>query len=322
MQRTLPGEGADGLFSESWFPLCLSTDVKKGQVIGRDFLDGRVAIFRGQDGVASVVSAYCPHLGADLSCGDVVENNVRCAFHHWQFNGEGNCMKTGVGDPAPRAARLFRFPVRERWGVIFAFNGREASWELPSFSYPDEALHIVVKTFPLIACDPWVICCNTPDVQHIKVLHNIKLDDEGPSGVAYTDHSMSYGFKGWHTDGNPVDWDVSIHGTSLFLQEGKFNGTWFGVTTPLGLPAPGQTLVYMVAASHIGDGSPEARAAAAAATEMFAEMEARIFFEDAPILQRVRFRPGTLTRHDERLAKFFDYLRDYPRSHHSAEFIK
>lgn len=320
--RDLPAEGEAGLFSESWFPVCLSSDVGPGQVIGRDFLDGRIVIFRGTDGRAQVLSGYCPHLGAELSCGNVIENRIRCAFHHWEYDGEGRCVRTGVGDPPPKQARLFHFPVRERWGLIFAFNGKQATWELPDFQYPDEQLYFDVQTFPEVSCDPWVICCNTPDVQHIKALHRVTLDDEGAGATDYTPHSMTYPLRGVHAEGSPLDFTVAIHGTSLFLQQGELNGTWFGVTTPLGLPRPGRSNVYMVTAVHLGDGSPEARARAVATAQALARFEASVFFEDLPVLQRLRFRPGTLTRHDQRLAQFFQYLRRFPRSHHSADFIK
>ena len=96
------------------FTVCLSTDVKRNQVIGRDFLDGRIAIYRDGDSEAlPQVSAYCPHLGWDLSCGHVIDGRLRCPFHHWQFDGSGRFIRTGTDDPVPRAARLFSFPVQE-----------------------------------------------------------------------------------------------------------------------------------------------------------------------------------------------------------------
>src|SRR5258708_5020360 len=104
LSNPVPFEGENGLFSESWCPICLSTDIPKGGVVGVPFLDGRVVAFRGEDGIARVMSAYCPHMGADLSMGKVVGNNIQCKFHKWEMNGEGWCVKTGVGDPAPRKA--------------------------------------------------------------------------------------------------------------------------------------------------------------------------------------------------------------------------
>ena len=132
-QRSLPGDGEDGRYYQSWYPLALSSEVGIGEVVGREFLGGRVAVFRTMDGKAAVVSAFCPHLGADLSIGKVVGEHLRCAFHHWEFNGVGRCVKTGIGDPPPKTARLFRFPVAERFGIIWAFNGYEPLFDLPEF---------------------------------------------------------------------------------------------------------------------------------------------------------------------------------------------
>jgi phenylpropionate dioxygenase-like ring-hydroxylating dioxygenase large terminal subunit len=117
-----PAEGENGLFSLTWHPICLSSDVAPGQVKGFDFLDGRIVVMRGEDGVAQVLSAYCLHLGADLCVGNVVGNHLRCPFHHWHYDATGKCVKTAAGDPPPPTARLFRFPTVERYGVIFAFN--------------------------------------------------------------------------------------------------------------------------------------------------------------------------------------------------------
>src|SRR5262245_41367279 len=81
--KRVPNEGEEGLFTQSWFPICLSTDVPPETVKGYDFLDGRVVVYRGVDGRAQVASAYCPHMGADLAVGKMIGNNLRCAFHHW-----------------------------------------------------------------------------------------------------------------------------------------------------------------------------------------------------------------------------------------------
>src|SRR5688572_14597916 len=63
----VPAEGDGGVFSQSWFPICLAEQLAPGQVRGERFLDGKVVVYRTSDGIAHVVSAYCPHVGADLS---------------------------------------------------------------------------------------------------------------------------------------------------------------------------------------------------------------------------------------------------------------
>lgn len=54
------------------------------------------AVFRGLDGKAYVVDAYCPHLGANLAVGGKVVGRscIECPFHGWQFDGEnGKCTR-------------------------------------------------------------------------------------------------------------------------------------------------------------------------------------------------------------------------------------
>lgn len=58
-------------------------------------LGEQVVVFRDQEGKASVLDAYCPHLGANLAVGGrVVGNCIECPFHGWQFRGDnGKCVK-------------------------------------------------------------------------------------------------------------------------------------------------------------------------------------------------------------------------------------
>src|SRR5687767_9960417 len=102
--KPIPKEGEGGLFSKSWFPICMSSELPVGGIYGTSFLDGRVVAYRGEGGEARVVSAYCPHLGADLSSGSVVGENIRCMFHHWEYDPSGACVKIAAGDAPPPGA--------------------------------------------------------------------------------------------------------------------------------------------------------------------------------------------------------------------------
>lgn len=273
---------------------------------------------RGEDGTAQALSAYCPHLGADLAVGEVVNNEVRCAFHHWRYDCSGQCTRTGTGHPAPGAARLFRFPTVEKYGVIYVFNGEKALFDPPEFSIPEDDLLIHTERFETsFPVDPWVICCNTPDIQHIRVVHGISFDDEDPGKNAeWTDHSMVYSFSGTHVDGQAIGFEVGIFGTSIFYQAGEMMGRWFGFIAPMGLPRPGQTDGFLSIAVRRDEPNAEEF------LQSVVEFEKRVVREDADILSTIRFRPGTLTPVDRTLARFLKYLQEYPRAHPSADFIR
>jgi len=44
--------------------------------------------------------------------------------------------------------------------------------------------------------------------------------------------------------------------------------------------------------------------------------------DDMMNMQTIHFRPGTLTRSDLTLGRFFDYMRKFLRAHPSMEFIR
>ncbi|WP_439815033.1 Rieske 2Fe-2S domain-containing protein [Zavarzinia sp. CC-PAN008] len=319
--RPLPAEGENGVFTQSWWPVCLAEEVAAAQVKGFGFLDGRVVVFRTAAGKATVMSAYCPHLGADLAVGEVVDDTVRCAFHHWRYDATGACVATLIGDPPPPRACLFVFPTIEKYGLIWAFNGTEPHYELPDFPVPHADLEF--RTFRIdgsLPVDPWIVCANTPDIQHIKALHGIRFAQEDPHDeVEWTPHSMYYNFTGYHKQGEPIDNRVGIVGTSLYYQHTLFNGQWFGFLAPFGMPSPGETVVYMVVAARRDMGPPEA---VGQFLDFISELETQIVMEDWPIMRTIRFAPAHLTKSDRTLARFFQYMRDYPRAHPSAPFIR
>jgi phenylpropionate dioxygenase-like ring-hydroxylating dioxygenase large terminal subunit len=111
-------------FHRSWFPVGLASDLDNGAVIGVDFLGTRIVAYRGAGGRAVVQSAWCPHLGADLSLGQCVDGEIRCAYHHWRFDAADNCVHIPTGDKIPPGARIFSYPTAEAWWLIWAFKRR------------------------------------------------------------------------------------------------------------------------------------------------------------------------------------------------------
>ena len=319
--KSVPNEGDDGVFTQSWYPICLSSAATTQFVRGFDFLDGRVIVFRDNDGQPHVMSAYCPHLGADLSIGDMVDGQVRCLYHHWRYGPDGRCSGMPSKDPIPGAARLFKFPVQEKYGVLWAYNGLEPHYELPDFPFPDEDLVYRIKVFgEELPVDPWMLCANTPDMQHIRYLHGVEINGDNPHEVVeWTDHSMMYDFEGTHITGDPIRNRIGVVGTTLYYQSTDFAGKWFGFVAPFGLPKPGTSITYLVVCARKDMGSPEE-------VDHFLDqvitMEQRVVLDDIVNMKTIHFQPGTLTRSDLTLSRFFDYMRAFPRAHPSADFIR
>ncbi|MEV6347178.1 Rieske 2Fe-2S domain-containing protein [Actinoplanes sp. NPDC051851] len=90
--------------------------------------------WRDGTGRASVLPRHCPHLGASLALGKVVEGQLRCVFHHWRFDATGACVHIPRMDRLPsHLARRRAYPVLERYGFLWVWYGSEE----PLFPLPE-----------------------------------------------------------------------------------------------------------------------------------------------------------------------------------------
>ncbi|MEH6569504.1 MAG: Rieske 2Fe-2S domain-containing protein [Halioglobus sp.] len=161
-----------------WFGLCYAHELangelKKVRLAGRDLV-----VFRTDSGKAEALDNYCPHLGAPLHQGAVVGETVRCPFHHWQWDGQGNCTAIPYAEKIPPRASTEAIPVME-------INGMIMGWHHPKNEPPHyevqhiEALNgtregwgeIHYQEFTLPTCIQ-EIAENDVDHAHFPYLHN------------------------------------------------------------------------------------------------------------------------------------------------------
>ena len=320
----VPSEGDDGVYTQSWFPICLSSEIEAGKIMGVPFLGGRVIAYRDAEGQARVQSAFCPHIGADLSLGKLVDGNIQCAFHKFEFDTAGRCVKTGIGDPPPRGARLFTFPVCERYGVVWAFNGEEALFDLPRFPYPEEELELEVYIGPSTSSDGWVFVSNACDLQHLVHVHEMQeIDVQGIQDSAVWDEwGFSYNLSGIHGIGCRINWDTAVRGSSLVHQQGTVdNDWWLGILVGFSAPGPREHRALVINSVRRESDSEEAHERAREQLRYVANLSEFTVLQDTNILHTMHFKARSLTRTDRMLAKFLRYLGKYPRANPSAPYI-
>lgn len=131
-------------YPRGWYLAAYSDELKAGEVRPLELFGRDLALFRDGSGRPQLVDAYCPHLGAHLGHGgSVVGDCIRCPFHGWEFNGAtGACERTASGDPPPPKARLERWQLAERHGMILVWfhEDRAAStWDVGELPDYDES---------------------------------------------------------------------------------------------------------------------------------------------------------------------------------------
>ncbi|PRQ08563.1 Rieske 2Fe-2S domain-containing protein [Enhygromyxa salina] len=110
-------------FPDSWYRLAASSDLAAGQIKYVECLGKQIVVYRSEDGRSvSAMSAFCPHLGANLSGGCVKGERLECPFHHWQLCSDGRVGKIPYADKLPARARQETWPIREVYGQIFIYH--------------------------------------------------------------------------------------------------------------------------------------------------------------------------------------------------------
>jgi nitrite reductase/ring-hydroxylating ferredoxin subunit len=142
-------------------------------------LGRRLAAYRTSSGKWAVLDGRCAHLGADLGEGQIVGEDLQCAFHNWRFGPDGRCT-LAPGQPLPPAfARLRSYPTMERHGYLFFFNGPEALFPLPFFEDAAPEEYVAASPLRFFADCPWhLVNANSFDVQHFRAGHGRELRGE------------------------------------------------------------------------------------------------------------------------------------------------
>jgi phenylpropionate dioxygenase-like ring-hydroxylating dioxygenase large terminal subunit len=129
------------MIPNNWYVILESKDVKRKPVsikrLGEDLVLWR-------DGDAQVICAQnrCPHRGAALSLGRVVNGNIECPYHGFQYNNEGQCILVPCNpkdSPIPPRLKIKTFITKEAYGFIWLWWGEKTD-KLPDIPWFDELL--------------------------------------------------------------------------------------------------------------------------------------------------------------------------------------
>lgn len=179
-------------YPNGWYRLCNSSDLSPGQSKLVNYFGKELVIFRGQQlrenekPVVGVLDAYCPHLGANLGIqGKVIGNHLRCVFHHWEFDKDGQCVNIPYSEGSiPSCAKTGNGSTPwicvEKYGMILVWYHSER--EPPSYdpiSIPDldvspqecKYYHYGNFVYEDIRMNIQDFAENSADVQHFQPLH-------------------------------------------------------------------------------------------------------------------------------------------------------
>ncbi len=290
----------------TWYVVALSSEVGAGAVHAGDLFGERIAVYRDRAGLPVVLSARCPHMGADLARGQLVGDDIQCRFHHFRFGRGGACTGVPSGERAPAAARVRSFPAVERWGMVWVWNGDAAVGDPPAIpGFSDADLAQRARRTDLFPVEPWVILGNSFDFQHLRYVHRLRFED--PAEIRWqSDGSVEYAVRFESPEIGSFEQRVRVSGTNTvaYVTTGAVDSMGMFTSTPT---CGGAQSYYLAATPRRGEAS---------------EIEARLAFQesladalladDASAFAGMDFQVGALVAADRHLARWFAHARAFP----------
>ena len=178
--RHLP-KGLDLGLRNYWYPVLQSADLPEGQPISFKTLNEDLVAWRDQQGRPRVVRDKCPHRGAKMSTGRVLEGDLQCAWHGLRFDGEGRCTLIPW---EPTDSSLLKkvgtvgYPAEELGDWIWAYIGEPDKFAPPPLAevVPEELIHpeefIVFRHSIYRSNHNWLQAIDGNDAFHAVMLHS------------------------------------------------------------------------------------------------------------------------------------------------------
>ena len=166
-----PGTPAGNWLRLFWHPAYRSEDVpvgraKPARLLGEDF-----TLYRGEGGQIHAVGFRCAHRGTQMSTGWVEGETIRCFYHGWVYDGNGQCVEQPA-EPEPFCNRIKikSYPVEDYLGIVFIYLGDGDPPPLPRFRGAESATLQVVETadWPFSF---WNSLDNKQDYAHLPFVH-------------------------------------------------------------------------------------------------------------------------------------------------------
>jgi 5,5'-dehydrodivanillate O-demethylase oxygenase subunit len=175
-QLTKVGHGTvmGNLLRQYWHPIASASQLESEPVIEVELLGEELVLFRDRTGRLGLLERGCAHRQTSLGYGIPEENGLRCAYHGWVWDIDGQCLEQ---PSEPEGSTYFErvstqaYSVQELGGLVFAYLGTGAPPHLPRYNVLvwDDVYRETNGS--VVPCNWLQVLENLLDPAHIESLH-------------------------------------------------------------------------------------------------------------------------------------------------------
>ena len=204
-----PGTPIGELLRRYWYPISTSQNLQENPVQSIRLLGENFTLFRDRSCNLGLIGQRCLHRNVDLRLGIPEKDGLRCPYHGWLYDSNGNCIEMPAEINKTTFAsrvKIDSYAVEELGGLIWGYIGPNPAPLLPKWGIfvRENALRQIGTT--VLNCN-WLQCQeNSVDQVHAEYVHGhlglYSMERRGISDPAMKDrfesikrHHLKIGFE-------------------------------------------------------------------------------------------------------------------------------
>lgn len=203
----------------AWYVACTPNEIDD-KPLGRMICGQQMVFYRGPEAKVAALEDFCPHRGAPLSLGRVIEGKLVCGYHGLEMGCDGRPIampgQRVRGFPAIRT-----YPAVERYGFVWVWPGEAAKADpakIHRLAWADDAAWAYGGGQYHIQCDYRLMIDNLMDLTHETYVHSTSIGqkaiDETPS-TTRTEGDEVITSRFMNNISAPPFWKMALRGNHL-----------------------------------------------------------------------------------------------------------
>lgn len=158
-----------------WYLACLPEELEKQNPLKRKIVGKDLVIFKNKKGEIGIIEDRCCHRNVNLSLGYIKDDCIKCAYHGWEYNINGECVHIPSfpeGEQIPKTARVEKYYTTVKHKAIWVWIGDEKikdSTPIPPMVEMDE--YPRVYNYHYLEADLQLVAESLIDAYHINHVH-------------------------------------------------------------------------------------------------------------------------------------------------------
>ncbi|WP_159912765.1 aromatic ring-hydroxylating dioxygenase subunit alpha [Pantoea sp. 18069] len=166
----------------AWYVACMPDEIDAAP-LSRKICNETIVLYRNGEQQAVALEDFCPHRGAPLSLGKVVDGKLVCGYHGLEMGCDGKTVSM-PGQRVRGFPPIRAYPVIERHGFVWIWPGTGAPTALPALAWADNPEWAYGGGLFHIQCDYRLMVDNLMDLTHETYVHASSIGqkeiDEAP----------------------------------------------------------------------------------------------------------------------------------------------